>query len=219
MGFAGDDCSFPYEICPDSLTQCFGPLAACIGARGDSERSEPPDYACDCRVSQPAIGFDATVEALAIEDCRERTTEVCEKDQMVSLYSFCTNGGSCAEMVEPGEPHPGCFCPGRYVGRHCEKRRGTGSEYRIQKPISVNVDEVSEIIVSQPNVKAGMGPWIMFLIAMLCFCVAGFLAYAALLYKRFRSVQSPPAEDGISKTEMSIHIQNGNSNISELDIN
>ena len=32
-GYAGIDCSFPYEICPDRRTQCFGTLAACSNPR------------------------------------------------------------------------------------------------------------------------------------------------------------------------------------------
>jgi hypothetical protein len=54
--------------------------------------------------------------------------------------------------------------------------------------------------------------------------LAGFLSYAAVLYKRFRSRRNaPPAEGGDhSKEEMSIHVPpqygGGNDNVSALEM-
>ena len=123
MGFAGDDCSFPYEVCPDSITQCFGKSAVCVedkedgNGNGDSivdiDTGTTSSYRCDCMVP-PTYSIERTVMMGQIEvrDCMDRVTEVCENEQMVSLYAFCTNGGQCAEFVDPGKPHPGCICPG-----------------------------------------------------------------------------------------------------------
>jgi hypothetical protein len=37
-------------------------------------------------------------------------------------FSFCVNGGTCMEKVEPGEEHPGCKCPeNQFTGPHCEQ--------------------------------------------------------------------------------------------------
>ena len=111
QGFVGDDCSFPYEICPDSVTQCFGTMAVCIDNEGGDQKSM--SYRCACMApSSYSIETTTMMEDFQIQDCKDRVTEVCEKDQTVSRYAFCTNGGRCAEQVEPGEPHPGCMCPG-----------------------------------------------------------------------------------------------------------
>lgn len=108
-GFVGDDCSFPYEICPDSVTQCFGPMAVCVDDNGSN-----PGYYCDCSVPH-SIEQTSVMEDILVQDCLDRDTEVCEKGQMTSLYAFCTNGGRCVDQVEQGETHPGCFCPGEFL--------------------------------------------------------------------------------------------------------
>ena len=105
-GFVGDDCSFPYEICPDSVTQCFGPMAICVDDNGSNS-----EYYCDCKVPQ-TIERTSVMEDILVQDCLDRDTEVCEKEQTTSQYAFCTNGGRCVDHVEQGEAHPGCFCPG-----------------------------------------------------------------------------------------------------------
>ena len=109
QGFVGDDCSFRYEICPDSVTQCFGTMAVCIDDEGGDQTSI--NYKCDCKAPY-SINTTTLMEEFQIQDCKDRVTEICEKDQTVSRYAFCTNGGRCAEQIEPGEPHPGCLCPG-----------------------------------------------------------------------------------------------------------
>jgi len=113
IGRAGDDCSFPYEICPDTVTQCFGPLAVCVDNFGNY-----PGYHCDCRMPKSASVVEDMIaqDYMLIDECFDRVTEVCEKDQTVSTYAFCTNGGRCSSHVGPGEPHPGCFCPGKLFG-------------------------------------------------------------------------------------------------------
>lgn len=111
LGFAGDDCSFPYEICPDSVTQCFGPMAVCVDDKNYESNS---GYHCDCKIPS-FMDPTSVMEDVLIQDCRDRITEVCEKDKTVSAYAFCTNGGECVDQVESGEPHPGCFCPGKSI--------------------------------------------------------------------------------------------------------
>ena len=113
QGFVGDDCSFPYEICPDTVTQCFGPMAVCIGNERGDQTSLGTNYRCDCQApAYYSIETTTIMEDFWIQDCNDRVTEVCEENQTVSRYAFCTNGGRCAEQVQHGEPHPGCRCPG-----------------------------------------------------------------------------------------------------------
>jgi hypothetical protein len=109
QGLAGDDCSFPYEVCPNAATQCFGPLAVCV----DND-DNGGGYHCECRAP---VDETSVMDEILVQDCRDRVTEVCEKDREVSLYAFCTNGGECVDTVEPGEPHPGCYCPGKTLVR------------------------------------------------------------------------------------------------------
>ena len=115
LGFAGDDCSFPFVVCPDSVTQCFGPLATCVD---QSDSPNARDYKCDCRASSASEidSITATMQESRLQDCRDIVTEVCEKDKTVSVDAFCTNGGKCVDQIQEGEPHPGCFCPGKYIG-------------------------------------------------------------------------------------------------------
>jgi len=228
-GYAGFDCSFPYEICPDRRTQCFGTLAACSNPRttamrttgtnsitttataaasgssrsstttiteeneeesmdddhqiedrsnndmvvrkkaehtldhpinnrghftgseaggvnirdGDGattakattleelynvdagnkheDASRLQSYRCVCIIhvsSSPASSSSSVtttnrIRATQIQDCMNRDTEVCEEDQSVSTYAFCTNGGRCVTHVPKGHPHPGCRCAGK----------------------------------------------------------------------------------------------------------
>ena len=97
------------------------------------------------------------------------------------------------------------FTVGRFVGRHCEKRRGTGSEYRID-PTPLKIDEFNEVPIQETNDR-GIGTWMILLIVFLSLAVAGFLIYEALLYKRFLSQRdAPPSGDGNSKADMSIDV-------------
>ena len=111
LGFAGDDCSFPFVVCPDSVTQCFGPYATCVD---QSDSPNTRDYDCVCQApswmeNEPISNM---MQETRLQDCRDRITEVCVQNQTVSSYSFCTNGGRCVDRIKQGEAHPGCFCPG-----------------------------------------------------------------------------------------------------------
>jgi len=198
LGYAGDDCSFPYEICPDSVTQCFGPMAVCVDVGGNADERA---YTCECRAPDTNEPYAELTQESRIEDCRNRVTEVCEKGQTASSYAFCTNGGLCVEEVEEGEPHPGCFCPGRFVGKHCEKRRGTGTEYDYDEP-SLQVGEVNEI----PNQtgKIGnrqIGTSMSVVVVLLSSALSAFLIYAAVAYKRFLAQrdENPLEDENIGK--------------------
>mmetsp|Transcript_104 Transcript_104/g.275 ORF Transcript_104/g.275 Transcript_104/m.275 type:complete len:301 (+) Transcript_104:211-1113(+) len=224
QGSSGDDCSFPFEVCPDDETQCFGPMASCKYNPGSSPNFK---YHCDCKLPFSMEKMSVMEDEL-IQDCLERTTKVCEKDQIISLYAFCTNGGECVKEIDSGEPHPGCFCPGRFVGRHCEKRRGTGAEYRFERePVQIdafNEVPVQEIFNKVPVQKLehyGLPVWAYILIVVFSAALVCFLVYVVILYRRFLARHDEAStEDGNSKEEMNIHISpNGNDSISGLEFN
>eukprot|EP00536_Pseudo-nitzschia_multiseries_P001451 jgi/Psemu1/283025/fgenesh1_pg.18_\ len=187
-GFAGDDCSFPYEICPDATTQCFGKTAVCTVAADSQERPSPFRYGCSCKIpSTYSIERAALVEEYEVEDCKNRVTEVCESGQTISLYAFCTNGGRCVELVDPGEPHPGCTCPGRFVGWHCEHRRGTGIEYRIEPSSSdLDIGEANEMELQQQE-RDRPGLWAIIPTVLVSLAAVGGLAYMAKIHHKFRA--------------------------------
>lgn len=108
---------------------------------------------------------------------------------------------------------------GRFVGQHCEKRRGTGPEYRPELPNKL--DEFNEDVILG-NERRLLGPWMSILIFLLSSALAGFLIYAAVLYKKFLSQRNAPPlqDDNNSKSEMSIHVPpyGVNDNISALEM-
>ncbi|KAL3901465.1 MAG: hypothetical protein SGARI_006065, partial [Bacillariaceae sp.] len=101
-GFAGADCSFPYENCPDDVVQCYGSGAVCVkdnsAAEGWGEDTgldfngigRRPEYSCNCEgvVAPSATPFQ-------IQECENPQSQHCEEGQALSEYAFCTNGGTC----------------------------------------------------------------------------------------------------------------------------
>ena len=121
-GFAGADCSFPYETCPDGIVTCFdGAQCERLSTRlSDGTLSQ---YQCDCSTIPEASPFQ-------IDQCEAPESEACiagtsSSPVFVSDYAFCTNGGKCLKKVSTGEPHAGCRCPSEFEGRHCQYRKGT----------------------------------------------------------------------------------------------
>jgi hypothetical protein len=120
-GFTGSDCSFPYVQCDDGYTTCYNG-AECVRSLSDKDPSDTDgrneEYECDCDSIPNGTPF-------VIAQCQNPVDDVCERGVEISAYAFCTNSGSCREMVESGETHPGCKCPLEYEGRHCQYREGT----------------------------------------------------------------------------------------------
>ncbi len=90
---------------------------------------------------------------------------------------------------------------GRFVGKHCEKRRGTGTEYDYDEP-SLQVGEVNEI----PNQtgKIGnrqIGTSMSVVVVLLSSALSAFLIYAAVAYKRFLAQrdENPLEDENIGK--------------------
>ncbi len=103
---------------------------------------------------------------------------------------------------------------GRFVGRHCEKRRGTGTDYRFEEPEDPNGNPG---IIQNRRVSTSMGLFL----TLLTSALVGFLLYVGVLYKRFLSTRDapPPIEDGNTiKRETRIHVvSGGDDNVSTTD--
>jgi hypothetical protein len=122
-GFAGADCSFPYQTCPDGILTCYdGAQCTRLSMRLDGERSE---YQCDCSTVSEASPFQ-------IKECESPESEACVQGQETSDYAFCTNGGKCKNQIQYGEPHAGCTCPDEFEGRHCQYRKGTAPDSELK---------------------------------------------------------------------------------------
>ena len=126
-GYAGSDCSLPYEICADGYTKCYNG-ATCIRAVSNKDPDDPDgrseEYECDCSQMPNGTPFE-------IAQCENPVEDVCEKGLTLSEHAFCTNAGTCIRRVEIGEQHPGCICTDQYEGRHCQYRKGEAPEAEL----------------------------------------------------------------------------------------
>mmetsp|Transcript_100741 Transcript_100741/g.150974 ORF Transcript_100741/g.150974 Transcript_100741/m.150974 type:complete len:270 (+) Transcript_100741:88-897(+) len=162
-GFAGADCSFPFEQCDDDKTMCFdGARCQRISVKAD-DGSRSDQYICDCAGMSDASPFQ-------IAECESPESVSCEVGQPSSDYAFCTNGGQCAEMIHNGGRHAGCICTDEFEGRHCQYRKGTAPEIELEVAYE---DERSHI-------SAGL----LILILLLVFGVAGMVAYKIYLQRQ-----------------------------------
>eukprot|EP00529_Nitzschia_sp_RCC80_P026247 CAMPEP_0113475008 /NCGR_PEP_ID=MMETSP0014_2-20120614/18892_1 /TAXON_ID=2857 /ORGANISM="Nitzschia sp." /LENGTH=348 /DNA_ID=CAMNT_0000367901 /DNA_START=144 /DNA_END=1190 /DNA_ORIENTATION=+ /assembly_acc=CAM_ASM_000159 len=159
-GFAGADCSFPFETCPDGIMQCFGTGATCVpistreqelederqhpanGGRGSNEEGEEeePRYKCDCSTST------ATESPFQITECENPQSQVCEEGQLTSQYAFCTNGGTCVATIRQGMPHAGCHCGNDFEGRHCQYLKGAAPDYELKLAYQEEKNDLDPII-------------------------------------------------------------------------
>ena len=95
---------------------------------------------------------------------------------------------------------------GRFVGRHCEKRRGTGTDYGFEELDNFDNPIDSPGIIQNRRVGFSMG----YILAILATVLAGILA---ILYKRFLVTHDDPTieDDNSIKSEIRIHVVSGGS--------
>ena len=125
VGYDGMDCSFPFTLCPDSVTACFNGATCKPTSNRPNPQTGKLDYMCDCSTAYGISFVEGT-------QCEHPQSEVCEIDaetskrKMNSEYAFCTNGGKCKKKVKSGENHGGCICDHtNFEGRHCQYEKGT----------------------------------------------------------------------------------------------
>jgi hypothetical protein len=213
-GFAGADCSFPYEICPDHIMQCYGTGARCVqehssssnNDNGDSDSrqhaangnsDEIPSYKCQCDTK------NANMDQFQIEQCEKPFSQHCQVDQTVSEFAFCTNGGTCRAMVQQGQRHAGCFCPTDFEGRHCQYRKGTAPAYELQDnnyDIMQNATTTSSTNNNNQSTSGALDRFIKFIIAVVCLSViAGF---GSIVYHNYQAKQPAAARQEFEQSEI-----------------
>ena len=161
-GFAGADCSFPFETCPDDILTCFnGASCSRISSRVEQSNSRS-EYECDCSTVPDASPFQ-------IQECESPEADSCEKGAQTSDYAFCTNGGKCITQVQFGEPHAGCRCPNEFEGRHCQYRKGTAPDAELKFAFAQQEHHIEGFFL--------------FLIILVVACFVGGLGYVVIARK------------------------------------
>lgn len=139
-GFAGADCSFPFQTCPDGILTCFDG-AECTRTSLTVEDGSRSNYECDCSTMSDASPFQ-------IKECEAPESEACVEGQLSSDYAFCTNGGRCINKIQYGEPHAGCKCPNDFEGRHCQYRKGTAPEAELKISFATQEHHVEGFVIA-----------------------------------------------------------------------
>ena len=87
------------------------------------------------------------------------------------------------------------------MGKHCEKRRGTGTEYEFDEP-PLQVGEVNEVPNQTGKIEnRQIGTSMSVVVVLLSSALSGFLIYAAVAYKRFLAQrdENPLEDENIDK--------------------
>jgi len=184
LGFAGADCSFPYEQCSDGFTTCYN-NAKCTPSTDTGSQS----FYCDCNK------IPNNPSPIVTEQCENPVDDVCEMGVSLSHYAFCTNSGKCLKLVESGKPHPGCDCPKEFEGRHCQYLEGTAPPAELllvwnkdeddEDPLEEFTDGSTKILV-----------WIIVASAVILLCLA-FFAY--MVYARLKQISDKNMAKKITK--------------------
>jgi len=166
-GWTGADCGTQMERCPDNEWFCFN--------GGTCKEVE-----VDTAVDPDGVGMGCDCTTAAVKDladggqCAHSTEHVCEIGRQFSSYAFCVNGGTCKEMVQPGQPHPLCDCLDEYEGRHCQFIKGTAPE-------SERIDGSTE---NNSNKLSGAA---VFFLVVIILAVVGFFVVVFLRRRRNRA--------------------------------
>lgn len=113
-GFSGDDCTIPYELCPDERRKCFN-NSICLRNNERDPITGKYGYRCDCTVA-------SEISRYAGHECEYSATEVCppSKNRYQTRQHFCTNGGVCDTIIWRAQQHTGCHCHPDFEGAHCQ---------------------------------------------------------------------------------------------------
>jgi hypothetical protein len=114
-GFVGLTCKHKIEVCGDEDHVCLHG-STCV-------EHDNGKHTCDCSRADEAIGSTDKV-IFAGDSCQYTGTDICtigEEYPGKPLY-FCVNDGTCNAKVTADQEDPGCSCPNKYTGPHCEER-------------------------------------------------------------------------------------------------
>lgn len=166
--FGGEDCSMPYEICPDGKRKCYNG-SECRRNHDKDPVTHEHKYSCDCSKAYDVANFAGI-------QCEYSTTAVCEIGKENSFYSFCTNEGECVEMVNPGRPHQGCRCLDFFEGLHCEYLKGEAPPHELAAVATLEASRTK---------RSSLSGLAMSFIILVPLVLAGMFAY--ILYKKKRN--------------------------------
>jgi hypothetical protein len=152
------------EIGPNGERACFNGGVCLEREVYDAVTGDFTEWICNCR---EAVGEAAVYAGFQCEFPAEKS---CLLDASVeSMYAFCTNGGICKGRVKDGQPHPGCICPAKFGGLHCQYNVG-----------DVPTDELkfeARSAESSDRKLSGLG---VFLVTMLALAFLGGMGYIVL---------------------------------------
>jgi hypothetical protein len=133
-GWTGDDCMLQYETCDDTITYspddartCFNGGVCETYTLNNSDSSEVSKLATRCNCQTNA----SQEVAYAGHQCEYEAEEICVRDRSHSSYAFCTNNGTCKQLVDFGQAHPLCDCPTGFAGRHCQYTVDPGDNFAV----------------------------------------------------------------------------------------
>ncbi|CAJ1892957.1 unnamed protein product [Cylindrotheca closterium] len=115
-GYFGVQCEHQLDVCPGGEHVCLHGSKCVAINESDPDTLE---HKCDCEDS-----FDS-INQFAGKYCQFESTDMCTKNGKPGLSNaknaFCVNGGKCKSTVDDDQQrHPGCDCPDKYTGDHCE---------------------------------------------------------------------------------------------------
>ena len=92
-GFMGNLCEQPFTVCGENEHVCLF-RSECV-----KNGLSPEEEAFACRCAQ-----DENSPARAGEHCELNANMSCEQNEKYSKHAFCTNGGTCKDIVEGDKP-------------------------------------------------------------------------------------------------------------------
>ena len=142
------------ETCPDSHHCRNG--SKCVPNPYDEGA-----YYCDC----DEVIWEAAYEGLY---CEHKADVYCSADGVKS-HSFCTNGGTCVDIVQAHQAHIDCDCPSGYEGSFCQFVSGTKPE---NWPYTNNLPKASKKSGGSAHIVAG------FVLTLTLLIIIGAFAHA-----------------------------------------
>mmetsp|Transcript_16854 Transcript_16854/g.26302 ORF Transcript_16854/g.26302 Transcript_16854/m.26302 type:complete len:327 (+) Transcript_16854:157-1137(+) len=168
----------------DKVEYCEDGHRCLNGSTCIPDPSDETAYLCDCSViegNNPHTGRYCEFGATSI--CHE---EGAIMDVPIYEISFCTNGGTCNDIleVESGMIHQGCSCSADYSGDYCEYPLNTGP--------AANSDNGK----SSSSGSSGMHDT---LVGMLVFIVL--ISVAAFVFLAYRRIRKRQVENDVAKMD------------------
>jgi hypothetical protein len=119
--------------------------------------------------------------------CEYSVTAECTTDPSGVFYAFCTNGGTCAEIVSGNTAHQGCKCSDEFEGLHCQYLKGDAPP-----------DELAAMAALEASRSSGGGKisgLAAFFIVFIVLFVAGMMGF--MIYKKNKMLDTDHVPPGM----------------------